>query len=92
MIRDWRHDFGFRIENFAICNPNFLTEKGMPKVKTRSTVAKRMRMTGGGKIKKQRAYGRHILTKKSSKRKRNLRSLDLVDAVDAKRIRRMLGC
>jgi large subunit ribosomal protein L35 len=55
-------------------------------------VAKRMRMTGGGKIKKQRAYGRHILTKKSSKRKRNLRSLDLVDAVDAKRIRRMLGC
>jgi len=80
-------DFGLKNPQSAIFNG-----EGMPKVKTRSTVAKRMRMTGGGKIKKQRAYGRHILTKKSSKRKRNLRSLDLVDAVDAKRIRRMLGC
>ncbi len=51
-----------------------------------------MRVTGRGKIKKQQAYGRHILTKKSSKRKRNLRKLDLVDATDAKRIRRMMGC
>ena len=64
----------------------------MPKIKTRSSAAKRMRVTGRGKIKKRQAYARHILTKKSPKRKRNLRKTDLVDPSDAKRIRRMMGC
>ncbi|MFH1008417.1 MAG: 50S ribosomal protein L35 [Candidatus Latescibacterota bacterium] len=64
----------------------------MPKTKTRNTAAKRMRLTGSGKIKKQKAFGRHVLTKKSSKRKRNLRRSDLVAASDEKRVRRMLGC
>ena len=64
----------------------------MPKVKTRSGVAKRLRVTRKGKVKKPHAYGRHILTKKSPKRKRNLRKTDLVDPSDAKRIRRMMGC
>jgi len=64
----------------------------MPKIKTRDGAAKRLRVTKTGKIKKQRAYGRHILTKKSPKRKRNLRKADLVNPADAKRIRRMMGC
>ena len=64
----------------------------MPKVKTRSAAAKRLRVTRTGKIKKRRAYGRHILTKKSPKRKRNLRKTDLVDPSDAKRVRRMMAC
>jgi large subunit ribosomal protein L35 len=63
----------------------------MPKLKTNRAAHKRFRVTGTGKIKRTKAYGSHILTKKSSKRKRNLRKGTIVAASDARRVRRMLG-
>jgi large subunit ribosomal protein L35 len=63
----------------------------MPKLKTNRAAHKRFRVTGTGKIKRTKAYGSHILTKKSSKRKRNLRKGTTVAASDARRVRRMLG-
>jgi len=62
----------------------------MPKMKTNRGAAKRFRKTGTGKIKRNKAYARHILTKKSSKKKRELRKSTLVDSSDAKRIGRLL--
>lgn len=62
----------------------------MPKVKTRRSAAKRFTFTGSGKIKRKRAYLRHILTSKSAKQKRQLRSSGLVAAVDVKQVRRLL--
>ena len=63
----------------------------MPKMKTHKGTAKRFRVTGTGKIKRTKAYASHILTKKTSKRKRGLRKGTTVAASDAKRVRRMLG-
>ena len=63
----------------------------MPKLKTNRAAHKRFRVTGTGKIKRTKAYGSHILTKKTSKRKRNLRKGTMVAASDARRVRRMLG-
>ncbi len=62
----------------------------MPKMKTHRGAAKRFKVTGTGKVKRERAYGSHILTKKTTKRKRNLRKLTLVDKSDYKRIRELL--
>jgi len=62
----------------------------VPKMKTRRAAAKRFKKTGSGKLKRQKAYHSHILTKKSPKRKRNLRKDTLVDPADVKRIKRML--
>ncbi|MGI6657483.1 MAG: 50S ribosomal protein L35 [Desulfobulbus sp.] len=62
----------------------------MPKMKTNRGAAKRFKVTGGGKIRRAKAYSSHILTKKSTKRKRNLRKQTLVSAVDTKAVRRML--
>jgi len=62
----------------------------MPKIKTNRGAAKRFRKTKGGKIKKNKAYASHILTKKSSKRKRSLRKSGLIDKVDMKAIRRLI--
>lgn len=62
----------------------------MPKMKTRRAAAKRFKKTGTGKLKRGKAYHSHILTKKSPKRKRNLRKATLVDPADVKRIKRML--
>ena len=62
----------------------------MPKIKTRRGAAKRFRKTGSGKIRRSKAYRRHILTKMSSKRKRQLRRTTLVDAADAPRVRQLL--
>lgn len=63
----------------------------MPKLKTRRAVAKRFKVTGKGKLKRSHAYAGHILTKKSSKRKRNLRKSGLVNANDTARMKKMLG-
>jgi len=63
----------------------------MPKLKTNRGAAKRFRVTGTGKIKRKKAYASHILTKKSSKRKRQLRKQTVATKSDAGRIRRMLG-
>ncbi len=62
----------------------------MPKMKTNRGAAKRFKLTGSGKIKRAKAYSSHILTKKSTKRKRGLRQGSLVDAVDFKGIRKIL--
>ena len=63
----------------------------MPKQKTNRSAAKRFSRTGSGKFKRNKAYHSHILTKKSPKRKRNLRKSTLVSKADAKRVRRLLG-
>ncbi len=62
----------------------------MPKMKTNRGAAKRFKLTGSGKIKRNKAYSSHILTKKSTKRKRGLRQTGTVDASDAKGIKRIL--
>lgn len=63
----------------------------MPKQKTNRSAAKRFKKTGSGKIKRRKAFTSHILTKKSSKRKRKLRKPTLVSKADEKRVRRLLG-
>lgn len=62
----------------------------MPKMKTHRGAAKRFKKTATGKIKRGHAYTSHILTKKSPKRKRNLRQSDLIAKADEKRIKRLL--
>ena len=62
----------------------------MPKIKTLRAAAKRFKKTGSGKFKRNHAYHRHILGKKSSKRKRQLGSSTIVKTADAKNVERML--
>ena len=62
----------------------------MPKMKTNRGAAKRFKVTGSGKIKRNKAYTSHILTKKSTKRKRGLRKSGIVDSANAKSIKRIL--
>ena len=62
----------------------------MPKMKTNRGAAKRFKVTGSGQIKRSKAFSSHILTKKSTKRKRGLRQSDLVDATNLKGIRKIL--
>lgn len=62
----------------------------MPKMKTHRGAAKRFRRTASGKWKRGRAYHSHILTKKSTKRKRGLRTQVVMSAADAPRVNRML--
>ncbi len=62
----------------------------MPKMKTNRAAYKRFRKTGSGKLRRMRAFKSHILTKKTTKRKRTLRTDTEVDPSDVKRIMRML--
>ncbi|MFC1827502.1 50S ribosomal protein L35 [Thermodesulfobacteriota bacterium] len=62
----------------------------MPKMKTNRGAAKRFKATGTGKIVRNKAFASHILTKKSTKRKRSLRQSGLVDETNVKGIRRIL--
>ncbi|HHO47633.1 MAG TPA: 50S ribosomal protein L35 [Desulfobacteraceae bacterium] len=62
----------------------------MPKMKTNRGAAKRFKATGSGKIKRNKAYSSHILTKKTTKRKRNLRKPDLIAESDRRSVKRML--
>jgi large subunit ribosomal protein L35 len=62
----------------------------MPKMKTHRGAAKRFKKTGTGKIVRSKANKQHILTKKSPKRKRNLRQSVVVSKVDEKRLKQML--
>ncbi|MDD2964583.1 MAG: 50S ribosomal protein L35 [Bacteroidales bacterium] len=64
----------------------------MPKMKTKSSAKKRFTFTGTGKIKRAHAYKSHILTKKSTKRKRNLTYSAIVEKADAANVKRMLAC
>jgi large subunit ribosomal protein L35 len=63
----------------------------MPKVKTNSSAKKRFKVTGTGKIMHQKAFKRHILTKKSKKRKRNMRHDGLVSDANLHFVKRLLG-
>jgi large subunit ribosomal protein L35 len=63
----------------------------MPKMKTNRAAAKRFKLTGTGQIKRGKAYARHILTKKSRTRKRNLNKSTLVHETERRRVLRMLG-
>ena len=62
----------------------------MPKIKTNRAAAKRFRITGTGKIKRNQAYKRHILSSKGKKQKRHLRKATTVAAVEAKNIRKLI--
>ena len=63
----------------------------MPKFKTHRGAAKRIKRTASGKFKRHHAYTSHILTKKSRKRKRKLRSSAIVTPGDAKRLEKLLA-
>lgn len=62
----------------------------MPKLKSCRGAAKRFTILKSGKIKRKKAYHSHILTSKSTKRKRNLRKNDLIDRNDEKQIKMLL--
>ena len=62
----------------------------MPKIKTNRAAAKRFRVTGSGKIKRNKGFKSHLLSSKGKKRKRNLRQGTLVSAVETKNIRRLI--
>lgn len=63
----------------------------MPKMKSNRGAAKRFRKTAKGRIRRKQGYLRHILTKKSRKRKRQLRKSGFVSHADTTRIRRLLS-
>ena len=62
----------------------------MPKIKTNRAAAKRFKVTGTGKLKRNKAYKSHILTKKSTKRKRNLRQATITDATNVKTMKKIM--
>ena len=62
----------------------------MPKIKTCRAAAKRFKKTGTGKLVRNKAYKSHILTKKSQKRKRNLRKATMTDETNVKNMKKIL--
>jgi large subunit ribosomal protein L35 len=62
----------------------------MPKMKSKRALRKRVKLTGRGRLRRYHAYKRHILTKKSAKRKRRLRKPALVAHADERRFKRLL--
>ncbi len=65
-------------------------ESVMPKMKSNRGAAKRFRATANGGFKRGQSHHRHILTKKSAKRKRQLATIERVDGSDQKMVRRLL--
>jgi large subunit ribosomal protein L35 len=63
----------------------------MPKLKTHKGTAKRIKITGSGKLVRERAFGNHILAKKSKARKRNIKTAAIVKGDNAKNIKKALG-
>ena len=62
----------------------------MPKIKTRRAAAKRFQKTASGKIRRKKAFASHILTKKTPKRKMQLRKATVIDKPDHERVSKML--
>ena len=62
----------------------------MPKLKTNRAAAKRFKKTGTGKLKRNKAYKRHILTKKTTKKKRDLRKAAMMDKTNEKVMKKIL--
>ena len=75
-----------RYKDITIIKGNII----MPKIKTNRAAAKRFKKTGTGKLKRNKAYKSHILTKKSTKRKRNLRKDIVTDATNSKVMKKIL--
>ncbi|UCE06688.1 MAG: 50S ribosomal protein L35 [bacterium] len=63
----------------------------MPKMKSKRGASKRFKVTGSGKVKRFHAFSSHILTKKTRKRKRNLRKSTLVSNANEKRIKQLIS-
>ena len=63
----------------------------MPKAKTKKAVAKRMKLTATGKVKRTQSFRSHILSRRTTKRKRQLRSQPVVEGVMGKKMRELLG-
>ena len=63
----------------------------MPKLKTHKGTAKRIKITGSGKISRERAYGNHILAKKSKARKRNMKTAAFISGNIKKNVKTALG-
>ena len=63
----------------------------MPKMKSNSGAKKRFKVTGSGRLKREKAFASHILTKKSQKRKRNLRKGTLVSEADTPRVKKLIS-
>ena len=63
----------------------------MPKLKTHKGTAKRIKITGSGRIARERAYGTHILAKKSKARKRNMKTAAFIKGKIAKNVKTALG-
>ncbi|OPY16484.1 MAG: 50S ribosomal protein L35 [Syntrophus sp. PtaB.Bin138] len=62
----------------------------MPKIKTHRGAAKRFSLTGSGKVKRSKAFASHILTSKTTKRKRNLRKGAILDKTDEREIKKLI--
>ena len=62
----------------------------MPKLKTKRAAAQRFKKTGTGELKRNKAYKSHILTKKTTKRKRNLRKATMTDSTNSKVMKKIL--
>ena len=62
----------------------------MPKMKTKRAAAKRFAVTGTGKMKRNKAFESHILAKKTTKRKRNLRKATMADATNMKALKKVM--
>ena len=62
----------------------------MPKIKTHSGAKKRFKLTKTGKVKRAHAYKSHILNKKTTKRKRNLRKVVVADATNVAKVKKMI--
>ena len=60
------------------------------KLKTKRGAAKRFKLTGGGKIKRSKAYASHLLSSKTTKRKRRLRKNVVVDKRDSRNVKRLI--
>ena len=63
----------------------------MPKMKTRRGAAKRFKITGSGRIKRNKANHRHMLIRRSNKAKRKMRQTGILRSGDAKLVKAMLG-
>jgi large subunit ribosomal protein L35 len=62
----------------------------VPKIKTNRAAAKRFRVTGSGKVKRNKAFKSHLLSSKGKKRKRHLRQATLVSVAETKNIRKLI--
>ena len=73
-----------------LVNRNATGEGEMPKIKTTRAAAKRFKKTGSGKYKFRKSHSSHILTKKTTKRKRSLRLDQMISSADMKEVKRLL--